>query len=246
MNEPKISVIMPTYNASLTIERSILSVLNQSYSNFELIIVDDCSTDNTVDVVSSISDDRLKLISLEKNSGSPSTPRNVGLAECKGDYIAFLDADDIWYPRKLEVQIEFMLIGNIDFSCTGYDIENYGKVVSEYIPPPVVEYHDLLTNNSIGCLTAIVSKRLIKDHRFPNCGHEDFALWLKLSKGIKVYSIDEKLACYNRMEGSVSADKKKLFGFFWNIYRNEEGFSTVRSLWLSTQYFINVVWFKYR
>ena len=108
-DSPLISIIMPSFNSSHYIGSAIESVLHQDYSNWELLVVDDCSTDSTIKVVLEFKDERIKLTSLKKNSGSPSKPRNVGLFSAKGEYIAFLDSDDLWLPNKLSTQIDFML-----------------------------------------------------------------------------------------------------------------------------------------
>ncbi|PKF63057.1 glycosyltransferase family 2 protein [Psychromonas sp. psych-6C06] len=243
-----ISIIMPSYNASLSISDSIRSVLIQSYPSWELIIVDDHSTDNTVETIQTFNDPRISCITLDTNSGSPALPRNVALSLANGEYIAFLDADDLWEKDKLSKQVKFMSDNDIMFSCTAYNIINDdGVIVSSYSPPAIVNYSQLLTNNSVGCLTAMVTKELLGQQKFPICGHEDFALWLKLIKKCQyIYALDEKLCSYRRLDGSVSSNKSKLVSFFWNIYRNEEGIGVFKSLCLSIKYFVNVVWYKYK
>lgn len=245
---PLVSVIMPAYNSGAFILSAINSVLNQTYQNFELLIIDDCSTDNTVELVSTLNDSRIKLFSLENNSGSPAKPRNLGLSLCSGQFIAFLDSDDLWMATKLEKQIKFMLINGLDFTCTNYNvIDQYGNYLNSFQPLPFVDYDKLLKNNSVGCLTAIVSKRLIDGSFFPSCGHEDYALWLKLLRKIDgVYSVNENLASYRKYPGSVSSRKLKLIPFFWNIYKNEEGFNSLMSLYYCFRYLFFVTWFKYK
>ncbi|MCW3173489.1 glycosyltransferase family 2 protein [Shewanella subflava] len=239
---------MPAYNSEDTILDSIKSVCEQTYVNWELIVVDDKSSDKTLEVVSNFKDSRIKTISFSKNTGSPAIPRNIGIEQSKGEYLAFLDSDDIWYSKKLEIQIEFMVSSGSLFSCTGYDIANSDLVpISSYTPPAKVSYRQLLLNNSVGCLTAVVHRRLVADMRFPVCGHEDFSFWLKLIKESKsVEGLPQKLACYRLMKGSVSSNKKKLVGYFWNIYRNEEALSRTVSLYYCIRYLINVLWFKYK
>ena len=240
---------MPAFNADSTILKSIESVIQQTYSNWELIIIDDCSTDKTVEALQSILDHRVSYFSLDFNSGSPALPRNKGVDLAQGEFIAFLDADDTWYKDKLSIQIDYIK-NHPEFKifCSGYNLINFkGANLSSYTPPKVATYSSLLKNNSIGCLSAIVSTDIIGEIRFPKCGHEDFAFWLKLTKsGHQVFGIQEKLANYTVMEDSVSSDKRKLVGFFWNIYRNEEGFSIIKSLYFCMVYLINVVWFKYK
>lgn len=241
---------MPCFNAEKTIEKSIKSVLSQDYSNWELIIVDDSSTDNTENVISQYLDDnRIVFRKLDKNSGSPAQPRNLALELSKGELVAFLDSDDIWCSHKLSTQVRYVESNpNVDIFCSAYNlVSESGVYLSSYTPPKLANYKSLLINNSIGCLTALVRSTRIKSFNFPNCGHEDYALWLKLMRsGGDVLGIQERLANYTVMSESVSSDKKKLFHFYWNIYRNEEGFGFLRSMYLCLRYFINVVWFKYK
>jgi len=243
-----VSIIMPCYNSETTISQSIKSVIEQSYQNWELLVIDDLSTDLTEDMVLNFCDTRIKYFCLEKNSGSPAEPRNLGLRVSKGKYIAFLDSDDLWHKTKLEKQVSFMHDNNYTFTCTAYNIiDDIGNFVTSYTPPKKVDYNMLLTNNSIGCLTAMVSKELLEGDKFSICGHEDFALWLRIIKKSKyVFSLNDKLASYRRLEGSVSSNKVKLISFFWHVYRNEQKLSIIKSLYYCFRYFFNVVWIKYK
>lgn len=244
-DSPLVSIIMPSFNAGLYIKSAIESILHQDYSNWELLVVDDNSTDCTKDLVLNFMDKRIKLISLQENSGSPSKPRNIGLSHAKGDYIAFLDSDDLWFSNKLSTQIEFMLREDCLFSCSSYQL--FGLKNGLYEPPREVTYNDLLKNNSIGCLTAIIHKSLLFGLKFPKCGHEDFSLWLKV---LKVYgsckSVGVVLAKYRVVGNSVSSNKYRVIHFFWHIYRNEEKFSVLKSLYYCFRYLVNVLWFKYK
>ena len=238
--EPLVSVVMPAYNASCTIASSIRSVQQQSYVNWELWVVDDCSTDDTVSIAKGLSemDDRIKLISLAKNSGRPACPRNVAIREATGELIAFLDADDEWLPLKLEKQVSFMTHTNVAFSCAGYDVISFaGEEIGSFNPPKVCSYDDLLASNSVGCLTAMYDARILGKQYFPICGHEDYALWLKiLREGHSVHGLQEPLALYRLTPGSVSSSKFKVLKFFWNIYKNQEGFSPVLSALFCLRY----------
>ncbi|MGW7675730.1 glycosyltransferase family 2 protein [Shewanella sp. S23-S33] len=246
-NEPLVSVIMPAYNVRKTIVRSIQSVISQTYSSWELIVVDDCSTDDTIELVRKIDDPRIRVIVLPENSGSPALPRNVGIDNSMGQYIAFLDSDDCWRVNKLNVQVNLMLESKSYFSCTGYSILSEGKVIKYLMPPLNVDYRMLLTNNTIGCLTAILHKDILGELRFPKCGHEDYALWLKiLKKNNSVLGVQSDLAEYNLLPESVSSSKFRMIPFFWNIYRNQEGFTCTRSVVFCFKYFFNVVFFKYK
>jgi teichuronic acid biosynthesis glycosyltransferase TuaG len=238
--EPLVSVVMPAYNASRTIASSIKSVQQQSYAKWELWVVDDCSTDDTVPIVNELAkiDDRIKLISLGKNSGRPACPRNVAIKEATGDLIAFLDADDKWLPIKLKKQVSFMAQSNVAFSCSGYDVISFvGEAIGSFNPPMVCSYNDLLASNSVGCLTAIYDVRILGKQYFPICGHEDYALWLKiLRNGHSVHGLQEPLSLYRLTPGSVSSSKLKVLNFFWNIYRNQEGFSYLMSALFCLRY----------
>tara|TARA_R110000851_G_scaffold303218_2_gene460760 strand:+ start:4181 stop:4891 length:711 start_codon:yes stop_codon:yes gene_type:complete len=236
---------MPSFNASLYISDAIESVIHQNYSNWELLIVDDNSTDSTRSLVSGFLDERIKLIRLKKNSGSPSKPRNIGLSYAKGDYIAFLDSDDLWLSNKLSVQLRFMQREKCLFSCSPYQL--FGMKSALYVPPEEVTYDELLINNSIGCLTAIVHKSLLRELEFPECGHEDFSLWLQVLRSYgSCKSVGVVLAKYRVVSNSVSSNKFKVIPFFWHIYRKEEKLGISKSLYYCFRYFINVLWFKYK
>lgn len=238
---PLISIIMPAYNAQNTILESILSVISQSYPCWELLVVDDKSNDNTVDIVRKLAekDNRIKLFVLEKNSGSPAAPRNHALQKVKGEYIAFLDADDSWLENKLNAQLSYMLANNVYFSYTSYYVtDSKGILTGIYEVPESVSYIDLLKENYLGCLTVMVKAEVLKNRSFKSIGHEDYALWLDIMRcgHIKAYGVRTCLAKYRVLNGSVSSNKLKVLGFFWNIYRNCEGFSFFKSAFYCMRY----------
>ena len=239
-NELLVSIVMPAYNASKTVAKSIMSVQGQSYQNWELLIVDDCSTDDTGLVISGFStnDGRIRLIPLSENSGGPAYPRNAAIKEAAGEFIAFLDADDEWLPEKLARQVTFMTRSNFALSCTGYDVVSFeGAEVGSFSPPKICAYNDLLAANSIGCLTAMYDVRVLGKQYFPICGHEDYALWLRiLRNGYSVHGLQESLARYRLTRGSVSSSKLNVMKFFWNIYRNQEGLSTFLAIFYCARY----------
>jgi teichuronic acid biosynthesis glycosyltransferase TuaG len=238
--EPLVSVVMPAYNANRTIASSIKSVQRQSYANWELLVVDDCSTDDTGLIVRDLAtiDGRIRLISLAKNSGRPAYPRNVAIKEAAGEFISFLDADDEWQPIKLKKQVSFMARSKIAFSCSGYDVISFaGEEIGSFNPPMVCSYNDLLANNSVGCLTVMYDVRILGKQYFPICGHEDYALWLKiLREGHSVHGLQEPLSRYRLTPGSASSSKLKVLKFFWNIYKNQEGFSHLVSALFCLRY----------
>lgn len=237
---PLVSVIMPVYNAEETVVGAITSLQAQSFADFELIVVDDGSTDGTYGEVERLADQdsRICLLRMTENSGSPAAPRNVGLRHAEGRFIAFLDADDKWKPSKLERQIVFMKTTGARISCTGYDVySDDGELIGCFVPPAQNNYEGMLHENTIGCLTAMVDSEQVGMLEFPVCGHEDYALWLSiLRKGGYVYGLQEQLAEYRVSASSVSGNKFKVLGYFWSVYRKMEGFSAIRSGYYCLRY----------
>lgn len=219
-----ISIIMAAYNAEKTIGHSISSVLDQTYPNFELLVVNDCSTDGTEKLVESFAakDSRVHLISNEKNSGVSYT-RKHGLEEAKGDWIAILDSDDAWAPEKLEKQIALQEKTNADLLFTGSTfVDADGQPISWYLAAPAeVTYRRLLKQNILSNSSALVRKELYAKHYASGDGmHEDFAIWLSILKeGRKAYGVDEPLLIYRIAKSSKSGNKFKAAKMNWNTYR---------------------------
>ena len=219
-----ISIIMAVYNAEKTIEYAIDSVLNQTYPNFELLVINDCSTDGTAELVSSImaKDCRVRLISNEKNSGVSCTRKN-GLNEAKGSWIAILDSDDAWAPEKLEKQIALQKKMNADLLFTGSAfMDSDGQPIDWYLHAPAeVTYRQLLKQNVLSNSSALVRKELYAKHYAVGDGmHEDFAIWLSILKeGKKAYGVDEPLLIYRIAKSSKSGNKIKAAKMNWNTYR---------------------------
>lgn len=190
-----ISIIMAAYNAEKTIEQAINSVLSQTYTNFELLVVNDCSTDRTAELVKSIAakDSRVRLISNVKNSGVSYT-RKHGLEEAKGSWISILDSDDAWAPEKLEKQIDLQRRTNADLLFTGSAfMDSEGHPIDWYLrAPSEVTYRQLLKQNVLSNSSALVRKELYaKNYAVGDEMHEDFAIWLSiLKKGMKAYGVD--------------------------------------------------------
>ena len=227
-----VSIIMPNYNGAKYIKASIESVLAQTYTNWELLIVDDCSTDNSLNVMQSIVDPRIRIIRSEINSGT-AVSRNYGLQQAKGRWIAFLDSDDLWVKDKLEKQITFMKNNNIAFSYTDYDVfDSSNKVVSTFKPKlTMVTYKNILKHNCIGCLTVMYDSAKLGKVLMPinAIKREDVACWLSiLKKGVNAYCFRETLAQYRVHSNSVSANKFKMVKYQWNIYRNVEELSLLK------------------
>jgi teichuronic acid biosynthesis glycosyltransferase TuaG len=188
---------MPSYNAAKFIAASIQSVIGQTYRNWELLITDDCSKDDTVKIVEQFleKDNRIKLFSTGKNSG-PACARNKSLENATGKYIAFLDSDDIWVSNKLETQIKFMIEKNIAFSFSSYSVmkEDGTPTGNTINVPKIIGYHGYLRNTIIGCLTVIIDREKTGNFIMPNIKtSEDMALWLNIMKrGFKAW-VGEKL-----------------------------------------------------
>lgn len=207
IESPLISVIIPMFNAAKFIKYTIESVLSQSYKNWEIFIIDNCSTDNSEEIVESYArkDSRIHLLSTEFNSGSPAKPRNIGLINAKGKYIAFLDADDLWYSQKLEKQVSF-LEQNLDVFLlyAKYHIIKNGKISSKTLPKDKYLFSGrifkrlFLSNNFIPCVTAILRNRFENNYLFDEQKSflEDFDLWLRICQNENVAFIREPLAVY--------------------------------------------------
>lgn len=214
MNE-LVSIIMPSYNTAKYIAESIRSVLVQTYENWELLIVDDCSTDNTDEVIKPfLEDERIKYLKNEKNSGA-AISRNKALREAKGKWIAFLDSDDLWDSEKLAKQIAFMQENNYKFSYTEYEkIDEESESLNVFVAgPKKVTKRGMYRYCYIGCLTVMYDADFfgtiqIKDIRKNN----DYAMWLQLCKKANCYLLPENLAKYRIRKKSISHDKlsKKL------------------------------------
>ena len=236
VNRQLVSVIMPAFNAEKTIKKSIESVLSQDYMGWELIVVNDCSSDKTMEIVERFmaNEPRIKMINLEKNAGI-SKARNIGIKRGKGRYLAFLDSDDMWKPKKLSTQLKFMTSKEYAFTFTSYELMDFnGSPLERTIHAKrVVDYRKLLTNNCIGCLTVIIDRESIPVVTMPTIKHEDYATWLNLlKKGFKAFGLDESLAMYRVSEHSTSANKIKAISWIWTIYRRSQGFGVLKSLFL--------------
>lgn len=235
-----VSIIMPAYNAEKTILSSISSVLAQTFEDWELIIVDDNSTDNTRPIIKEIAENnkKIKPIFLNKNSGSPAIPRNVGTENANYRYIAFLDADDLWMPNKLKLQISYMEHNKLSFSCTGYQVQNLKmNIVGRLIPPKINTYHGIIRDNTIGCLTVIYDSTVLGKRLFPHCGHEDYALWLDiLREGHIVGGVDQILGTYRLQENSVSSNKIRVLKYFLHIYNKRHEINILVSLFYVMRY----------
>lgn len=242
---PLVSVITPTYNSARFIHNTIESVQRQTYVNWEMIIVDDCSQDHTIEIVKQYvsRDSRIRLIRFKENRG-PAVARNVAIEHAKGRYLAFLDGDDQWMPEKLEKQLRFMQDSQIAFSFTKYmKITEDGKETNSIINiPEKVNYKQLLKHNVIGCLTVMLDVEMIGEVKMIDIrSRQDFALWLTLcKKGFTAYGLQEVLSKYRVVKGSVSSNKIKMAKQTWKVYREIERLGLLKSIW----YFVNYLYFS--
>ena len=238
-----VSIIMAAYNAEKTIAKSIESVLGQTYRDFELIIINDCSTDKTQTIVEAYQcrDSRLRLINNKVNSGVSIT-RHTGLQNARGEYIAILDSDDSWAESKLQRQIELVQSQNARLVYTGVSyIDEFG-VKKKWIMhvPKSVNYASLLYQNMIANSSALVEKRLYEEHEsLGDKMHEDYACWLKiLRSGVTAIGIDEPLLEYRVSSKSKSGNKIKSGLMIWRTYRYI-GLNVIQSLFYLTCYMVN-------
>lgn len=229
--QPLVSIIMPSYNSAKTIAESIESVIAQTYQNWELLITDDVSVDNTKDIVRSYcaNDNRIKLFELNRNSGAGAS-RNNSIENSKGDYIAFLDSDDLWFQDKLSTQIVFMKLNNILLSYSAYQkfsSEGDGGVI---IPPSSVTYEQLLTGNVIGCLTAVYNAKILGKRYMPLIRkRQDMGLWLNILRDVdKAYGINEVLAKY-RVDTGMTQNKFNILKWQWIFYREVVGLNFLKT-----------------
>ncbi|MBS9767326.1 MAG: glycosyltransferase family 2 protein [Flavobacteriaceae bacterium] len=239
-NSQLVSIIMPLYNCEKYIAETINSVLLQTYTNWELLIVDDCSADNSVEIVKKFAekDTRIKLYEFTNNSGT-SNARNKAIKMSKGRYIAFLDSDDIWLPEKLAKQIAFMEETNTALSYTAYTvIDEKSNEKGKFIPPKSLTYSDLLKTCSIGCSTVMYDTNSIGKVYMPNVKkRQDYALWLQiLRKTHECKGLDSCLVKYRKYSDSLSSNKLSAAKYQWQIYREVEKLSFLKSCYCFVHY----------
>lgn len=245
MSKELVSIIVPVYNAERFIESTINNVLKQTHQTFELLLIDDMSTDNSYEIIKRVNDKRIKYIKLEKK-GLASGARNRGIKEAQGTFICFLDADDFWEDNKLEKQIKFMKEKNCAFSFTGYEFtkENGNKTNKKVYVPNELTYKKALKNTTIFTSTVMFdTSKINKDDIYmPNIKSEDTACWWNiLKKGYKAYGLNEILVYYRRSEGTLSSNKIEAIKRIWNLYRNQEKLNLIYSLYDFIFYAFNAV-----
>lgn len=240
---PMVSVVMPSYNKEQFIEQAIRSVMVQTFEDWELIIVDDCSTDHTISIVEKLvqEDSRIHFYSNPRNMGAANT-RNRGMELATGTYVALLDSDDVWYPEKLERQLAVARETGADIVYCSYEIidENGQKKCDDFLVPEETDFEASLTKGVISCSTALLSRTVVDTYRFePQFYHEDLAFWFKILRSGCIARADTAvLAQYRLMNGTRSFNKFRSARFRWSVYRNMLGFSRIKSVNLLLQYIV--------
>lgn len=240
---PTVSVIMPTYNAEQYIEEAVESVLNQTLSDLELIIIDDCSKDKTRELINKFSqcDDRVHVMENEINSGVART-RNYGMELSRGKYIAFLDSDDVWHRDKLEKQVSLAKSSKADIIYSTYSLmtDQGEKIYNDFVVPETVDFEQMLTCNYLGCSTVMLTKKIVDKYKFNmDFFHEDYVLWLRLLQdGYKAAGVVESLVDYRVLQTSKSSNKWSSAKQRWNIYRKYLNLAFGKSVKYSIKYAI--------
>ena len=244
---PRVSVITPAYNAAPFLEETIKSVQAQTFTDWEMIIVDDCSKDTTLELAYRLArdDHRIHVLTNEKNSGVAAT-RNKALDVATGEYIAFLDSDDLWLPMKLEKQVDFMDTGQYVLTYTDYQKfdsetgQRKGKIIRA---PATMTANRIYGDTSIGCLTVMVNRYKSGSFHMPLLGHtEDNITWQEiLARGYIGHRLDLLLSLYREGNSSLTSGKKKAAKQQWSTYRNYYKFSLLKSAFYFTQYAFHAV-----
>lgn len=244
MIDKLVSIVMPAYNSEKYIGEAIDSVLIQTYTNWELIIVDDCSTDRTVEIIRKYAFDnpRINIICLKEHKGV-AYARNIAINNARGRYIAFLDSDDLWIGEKLEKQINFMKNNGYVFTYHSYlifnnDTHNY-KI---NLVPTVMDYNKLLKGNNTGsCISVCIDRYIVKNIFMPSSRHEDYICWLNILKEYKInaYGLNDVCGMYRVRTKSISSNKIYSALWTWKVYRESQNLSFLKSCIYMMYYIFN-------
>lgn len=237
---PLVSIVMPAYNAAGTLAASVESAMAQTWPHWELLLVVDAATDDTLAIAEHLAarDARIKVLACQTNQGV-SKARNLALEQAKGDYLAFLDSDDLWLPTKLAEQVAFMKETGTELCYTAYLRFNEHGPLNLVVPPGQVSYEQLLQSNVIANLTGIIKRSAVQDLRFKNIGHEDYLFWLSALQRIPIgrrLPTVSPMARYRVQAESRSSKKVRNLQWQWHIYRNELGLPVLKSAWLMMHY----------
>jgi len=247
MEQIPVSIVIPVHNAARFIDDTISSILAQTFKNYEVILVNDASTDSSLELINAYADrENFRIIDLKEPSGAART-RNAGTDAAKGRYLAFLDADDLWEPEKLEEQLNFMKKKDCAFSFTGYEFADENGVSIDRIVriPSELKYRQALKNTTIFTSTVMFdTKKISKDLiHMPDVKSEDTATWWRILKnGYTAYGLNRPLTLYRRSSGTLSSNKATAVKRIWNLYRKEEGLSAAYSAWCFVFYAFHAVW----
>lgn len=247
--ESLVSIIVPAYRVAKLVDDTINSVLAQTYKNWEMLIVDDCSPDNTIEVVrrAAENDSRVRLIESVANGG-PAKARNAAIQQAKGRWIAFLDSDDVWLPSKLEDSIEFAKSKGACLVFTGFRRMSFeGGAIGHYVSVPErLTYRQLLGNTAIATSTVLIDRALAGDIVMRSVFYDDFVCWLELlKKGHVAWGLNKDLMRYRVVANSVSRNKKRSAKEVWKTYRQIENLGMLLSVWYFLNYAIRGI-LKYR
>ena len=248
--EPLVSVVIPVYNASKYLAKTLDSALSQTYKNLEIILINDCSTDNSLEIMRDYekADFRIRVLDSEKNQGVAAV-RNRGIQAATGEYIALLDSDDVWVEDKIERQLKLLKENNAQIAYSSYSFidENDQPIMHPFIVPEETTYKQMLKCNEIGCSTAIVEADLFKKHPFKKeFYHEDYVLWMELlSIPVRAVGISDVLVYYRYSSGSRSFNKVNAAQQRWKIYRKALDMNLIKSSTAMLGYMFNA-FKKYR
>ena len=243
-----VSIITPSYNCADYIGKTIESIQAQTYQDWELLITDDCSSDNSCEVIEKYmsTDPRIKLFRLEKNSGA-GVARNKSIREAKGRFIAFCDSDDRWHPEKLERQLKFMTEGNYSLTYTSYytckedgSLAGYVECLRRLTPMKI------LRDNGIGCLTAVYDAEKIGKHYMPAIRkRQDWCLWMSIiDQTRRAYGLQEPLAYYCLRKDSISSNKVEMLKYNFAVYHDVRGHNKLMSALILGGYFLPYYFYK--
>lgn len=254
--EKTVTIVTPAYNAGKLIDSTIQSVVNQTFKDWEMLVIDDCSTDGTRNIVEkwSKNDPRIKLIALEANFGGPAGPRNVGVKEAIGKYVAFLDADDIWHPRKLEIQVHVLSESNANFVCSQMkDFTNEQEI--SFDPVKHYELEDVSFNQQslrarIPTSSVIAERDLLRAKPFVEeidyKAVEDYHCWLKILESTpRCVKILAPLLFYRKIEGQISGSKMYMMKKVFMVHREYPGRSYLGALFLTVTHVMGGLYFRF-
>ncbi|MBD3948873.1 glycosyltransferase [Tuanshanicoccus lijuaniae] len=247
MDEQLVSIITPVYNAARFLDTMIESIVNQTYQDWELILVDDKSEDESIHIIEQwqAKDSRIRYIELAENSGA-AVARNRAMAAARGRWIAFIDSDDFWAPDKLALQLSFMQMTKVAFSYTDFAlVDEEGTVIKSQVHVPNrLDYDGLLKNTAIACSTVMIDQLVVGPFRMPLVRKgQDTATWLMLMRehGLTAYAVPKVLNYYRQVDGSVSSNRLAALKRTWHTYRHLEQLPLAKAIYYFSSYVINAI-----